>query len=314
MIRFLVLTILAGALALAAGCGGGGKDVEVGDAQTFVADALAAMSNLHSYHVAFRFPTDPQDARDETRWDADISRTSGVRFLVYDARGPSKEVCDSGQSCRQILTAIERRVVLESIFSGDRVSVRQCEEAGSPCSSWQSQPFEGGIIAAGPSPSYYPGWPLVLLSMARSWEAVDTKDGIVHLRGEANQLRAILEHERLLVTAAGGTSFGEECTAEAEEPVVVSPSGEVEATPAATPAEICRELTFEEALEQQEPDLSFFDEHPSAVDVWVSPDNHLVRRITITAEPRPGHRAWEGEPATIEYSLHNAVQIEEPAP
>jgi hypothetical protein len=178
---------------------------------------------------------------------------------------------------------------------------RQCNETDGVCDPWREQP-RGPFVIAGPSPSYLPQWPLVALQLAEDLELVgeDDVDGItlVHLQGSVNHLRAVLENERRVLTAAGITSFGTECTAEAALPG--EPPGD----------EVCRELTFEESLERQEPQLSSYDENPGAIDIWLSADDFLVHRIMLGIPPdQPG--AQESS-FTVEYSQFNQIKIEAP--
>ena len=74
--------------------------------------------------------------------------------------------------------------------------------------------------------------------------------------------------------------------------------------------EDCRELTFEESLERQEPGLSFYDEHPGTIDVWVSRDDALIHRIELGIPP--DDPVGEEGRFTIKYLLFNEVEIEAP--
>jgi hypothetical protein len=156
----------------------------------------------------------------------------------------------------------------------------------------------------------------VALEMTGELELVgqDEVDGttLTHLRGSVNHLRAILENQRRVFTAAGITSFGTECTT-ALTPTVFDETGELVESAPDTPAESeqrCREQTFEEALENQEPGLSFYDENPATIDIWVSADGFLIHRVALSIPPDQAG-AVEGA-VVVEYSLFNQVQIEAP--
>ena len=73
---------------------------------------------------------------------------------------------------------------------------------------------------------------------------------------------------------------------------------------------ICREQTFEESLESQEPGLSFYDENRATIDVWVSPDDLLVHRVALSIPPDEANGAETS--FVMEYSLFNQVEIEAP--
>ena len=306
------ILLLAGALfaATSLACDGGER-LEVSDSPQVLWDrANAAMAALDSYHVAFIFPTPPEDLREEVRWEAEFASPNDYRFLLFSAEGETEEVCESyslpggghGRTCREVLTNITSRSVFETVFVGDKAYARQCQDVGKQCDPWQERP-RPELPIAGPSPTYFPQWPLVALEMAQPIKIVGEEEidnaTLIHLHGSVNHLRAIFENERLVLTGAGITSFGEECTAEASFP------GEPPGEPT------CRELTFEESLEQQEPQLSFYDENPATIDVWLSSDDLLVHHIALTIPPHEFPFDEEGT-FTIEYSLFNQVKIEAP--
>lgn len=295
-------------LLAAIACGGGDEGLDLSnDPQVFWTQANAAMADLDSYHVAFVFPLGPE----EVRWEAEFASPNDYRFLLFSAEGETEEVCESynppsggqGQTCRDVLTNVTSRSVFETIMAGDKAYSRQCEDVGEQCEPWQEGP-RPQIPIAGPSPTYLPEWPLVALEMAQPVEVVGGEEiddvTFIHLHGTVNNLRAILENQRRVLTAAGITSFGEECFEEASLPG--APPGE----------EICRKLTFEESLERQEPDLSFYDENPATIDIWISPDTFLVRRVALTAQPPPDEPGSGQVPLIVEYTLLNQVEIEAP--
>ena len=281
-----------------------------GDPRALVDEALSAMAQVDSYDVAFRFPTQPDDVRGEGGWEIEFEAPDSYRVFIFGAEGESERRCESyprpdgrgtEQTCYDVLISISEYTVYETVLVGDTMYGRQCNETEGVCDPWQEEP-RGPFVIAGPSPTYLPQWPLVALELAEDLELVgeDSADGVtlVHLRGSLNHLRAILENQRRVLTAAGITSFGEQCTARATLP------GEPPED------EVCHELTFEESLEQQEPDLSFYDEHPGTIDIWLSADDFLVHRIMLGVTPdEPG--ALEGS-FTIDYSQFNQIEIEAP--
>ena len=108
------------------------------------------------------------------------------------------------------------------------------------------------------------------------------------MSGTVNSLRAVLEHQRRIFTEAG-VSFGEECTGEGE----------------------CRDLTFEDLLAQEADELAYYDDNPSAIDVWVDGDSH-IERMEIRVEPSPADDPGDGVTVMVEYSEFNAVVVEAP--
>ncbi len=68
----------------------------------------------------------------------------------------------------------------------------------------------------------------------------------------------------------------------------------------------CRDVSFEEFVQLQEPKLSFYDANPHTIDVWLSSDDFLVRRIAL----RPGLEPYgEERPLVAEYSRFDQVEI-----
>ena len=301
---------LFAATSLACGAGSTQPDLLVSDPQVLLDQAQAAMADLDSYRAAFGVPARPDDIQEEYRWEIEYEAPDSYRVLLFAAEGEREERCESyvlpdgsgsGRTCYEILTSITSQTVAETIVVGDTIYGRRCKDIDKECDRWQEQP-RGPIVIPALSYSFLPQWPLVALEMAAQLELAgqDTVDGVplIHLQGSVNHLRAVLENERRVLTAAGTTSFGETCTVEVSSPG--EPPGE----------RTCRELTFEESLEGQEPQLSFYDENLSTIDIWLSPDDLLVHRIAITIPP---HELPDQETAfTIEYSLFNQVEIEAP--
>ncbi len=289
-------------------CGGDDEDLDLSaSAEAFWNQADTAMADLDSYHVSFVFPYGPE----EVRWEAEFAAPNDYRFLLFSAEGETEKVCESysppsggqGQTCREVLTNITSRSVFETILAGGKAYSRLCEDVGEQCEPWQEGP-QPQVPIAGPSPTYLLQWPLVAMEMAQPIEVVGGEeiDGatFIHLHGSVNHLRAIFENQRRVLTEAGITSFGEECFEETSLPG--EPPGE----------EICRTLTYEESLERQEPDLSFYDDNPATIDIWISPDTSLVRRVALAAQPPPGEPDSGEAPLIVEYTLFNQVEIEAP--
>ena len=295
-----------------------------GDPRALVDKALSSMTQLDSFHAAFVLSIPPDDVREKAGWEIEFEAPDSYRMLLFGAEGESERRCESyllpdasgsGETCYDVLISISEYTVAETVVVGDTMYGRRCNETDGVCDPWREQP-RGPFVIAGPSPSFLPQWPLVAIELAEDFELVgrEDRDGVtlVHFQGSVNHLRAILENQRRVLTAAGITSFGEECTARAI-PRIVDETGEpVESTPdrGAEDEESCRELTFEESLEQQEPGLSFYDENPGAIDIWLSPDDFLVHRIVLGIPPdEPG--AQESS-FTVEYSQFNQIEIEAP--
>ena len=181
----------------------------------------------------------------------------------------------------------------ETIELGDTVYARKCRPDGSQCEAWDSAPRKEGRVGYG---SYDPGWPIVALETA---DDVSFSGGV--LRGFVNQIRAVIENTRRLGEAAGvAPSYG--CSSSSAE------------TP---PQDDCRELTYDEALEGQEPGLSFLDEHPSRIEVEFDPDTHFIDRFTITIIEEDEDAGLtqpnvKTHTVTFTYSKYNDVTIEAP--
>ena len=163
---------------------------------------------------------------------------------------------------------------------------------------------------------FLPRWELVALELTDGLELVGEElvddATLLHLRGSVNHLRAIFENQRRVLTEAGITSFGSECSSIVT-PIAVDEAGSLLGPTPSNSMDVeedCRELTFEGSLERQEPDLSFYDEHPGTIDVWVVADNSLIQRIELGIPP--DGPVGEEDLFTIEYSLFNEVEIEAP--
>ncbi len=305
--------------------------VETSDPRAIVDQALAAMTELDSYSTAYSLPIRQDDLREEAAWEVEFAVPDSYRFLLFGADGETERRCEpslnpdgtgGGQTCYDVMTAITAYTVDELVFVGEATYARQCNETDGVCDPWREQP-RGPFVIGGPSEAFLPGWDLVALELADGLELVseDEENGakLLHVRGSVNQIRAIFENQRRVFTEAGITSFGSECTSRVTPQVVeIERDGDVAvvSTPASFASdgsfasdENCRELTFEESLERQEPELSYNDEHPNIIDVWVSPDDALIRRIELSVPL--DDLDFEGS-FTIKYSLFNEVEIEAP--
>lgn len=259
--KTIAAAVAAILLVLTASCG---KD----DAPALVEDALTAMNGLSSYRL-------------------EMGIGAEAAPIIVEFATPDRY--------RTLLAGDDR--VYEAIIVGERAFSRQCTAVDQGCGDWvedEAPPF----IVLGPSPSYLPQWPLVALEMASDVKVLGTEElegaTTIHLRGSVNLIRAVLENQRRVLTAAGITSFGEECS--------VPTVGDDEPT--------CRDRTFEESLENQEPTLSFYDENPATIDVWLSPDDLFIRRIALTVPPHESG-GQEGS-VLLGYSRFNQVEIEPP--
>ena len=318
------LTLLfGGSLVLIASlaCGGGEPEPFSGDPQALLARTQAAMAELESYHTVFVFPAPAGDAQEEYRSDVSYAAPDSFRFLVFLPGGEitcEASIAPDGLSRDQICfegpTSATETTLSEMVVTGDTIYRRQCEDIDLKCQPWEEQP-RGQVVFPG-SPAAHPQWPLVAMEMSADLEFVAQEeiDGVAlaHFRGSVNQIRAVMETLRRSAIAAGITSFGTTCTARLA-PTVIDETGKVVESVPGTPAESeerCHEQTFEESLESQEPGLSFADDHPATFDIWVSPDDFLLRRVALSIPPH-GSRD-EATSFFMEYSLFDQVQIEAP--
>jgi hypothetical protein len=275
-------------MVLAMACGGGSSS-SVNTTPSADADALRdqvvrSMAGVNSYHAVF--------ATGDFTFEMDFQKPNSYHSAV---------VADDDQTGKSTRG--------ETIELGDTAYARKCKPDGSQCEEWDSAPRKEGRVGYG---SYDPQWPVVALEIA---DGVSFSGGV--LRGFVNQIRAILENDKRLGEAAGITpDYGQECSGGAETPIEVH-DGTVVGTPESSgnKDEDCRELTYEGALEGQEPELSFLDQHPSRIDVEFDPETRLVRRFTITIiEESEQAKAQhvETHSVTFTYSDYNNVTIEAP--
>ena len=278
----LIGVILSTALLILVASCGQGEDSQgdlTEDAGTLVEQALATMTELNSYRLEMGFG--PEEAPPIL---IEFAAPDSYRFQwgVFQTTNGSESP----------------EGVFETILVGGKAYTRQCEGPDKDCEDWQEGP-RPAVAIAGPSPSFLPYWPLVAIEMAGDLETLGTEkvDGqsLLRLRGSVNHLRAIFESERRVFTAAGITSFSEECFGGTD--------GD----------ENCRELGFEETLENQEPALSFYDQNPATIDVWLSPQDFLVHRIVLDIPPDDDVEPPDEETSVlINYSQFDQVVIEPP--
>jgi hypothetical protein len=208
------------------------------------------------------------------------------------------------------LAGSEGPTQMESLYIRDRMYSRTCDGSGASCEEWEAR--EGGGAAG--LGSYDPRWAIVALEMA---DEVSVSNDV--LRGSVNQIRAVFEHSRRLQEGANVTPrFTRSCHG-AETPVEIR-----DGTPVSTPRRSyeddleCRDLSYEESLESQEPGLSFIDEHPSRIEAEFDPATNRLSTFTITMIEEDYEGGGDPEPSgetstiTFSYSKYNDITIEAP--
>jgi hypothetical protein len=283
--KFGLLLLGIVAVALAA-CGGGGNSNRAAEARAVRDEIVSAMNEVESFRGVFSIET-PLFTMEIIEPDT---------FRIAKA-GPLAETEEGTQA--------------ETLYIGDTIYERSCAAGGASCDAWQTSDRESEGVTLG---TYDPRWPVVALEMA---DRVSVSDGV--LRGTVNQIRAIFETIRRVQNEAGVTpQFTRSCTS------AVTPVEIREGTPVSTPRRTteddldCRELSFDESLVDQEPGLSFIDEHPSTIEAEFDPDTHLMSRFTITmidedyeggGSPQP---SGETSTITFTYSNYDEITIEAP--
>ena len=282
--RALPAILTGAALLLAAGgCTGGGAKTP-SDPQELADRALAAMADLDSYRAELDFGSS----------EAGPLLAEFVRPQSYRLQGGFKQ--------QQTGTGEPVDRVIESIYIDDGSYHRECEKVDVGCGEW-----EGGEAytpaPSGPSPLYLPQWPLAGLDLADDLKLAGREDldgqSMLKLTGTVNHIRAVMENIRSLYAEAGVTAFGQDCQD--------TPDG----------GQTCRDLTYDEALQQQEPALTFYDSHPGTLEVWLSAEDYRVRRVQLTVPPFDDP-SQGGDPSSVEtsvtfsYSKFNDVTIKAP--
>ena len=309
----IVLVISLLALFLAS-CGSDQPELEPGlDAEALLAKSSIEMNALDSYHVRFSVPAHPEDVREEHVWEFDVVQPDDFRYVLYHAEGVQKEVCEThgqGRTCTFILTSITERSRFEVIYVGDFTYGRQCDVKGDDCDDWEREPRPETPVF-GPTSTYLPQWPIVALEMLGNASAVEASRiaGVetVRVRGSINMIRAVRENQRRVLEALGITTFGTQCEMF---DVQMNTEGSFPSTQPG-PTQTCRDLSFEETFANED-SVAFQDENPATIDVWISPEDGRLHRLTITGPVEDA-----GEPSTIEftidYSAFNDVLLEAPA-
>jgi hypothetical protein len=211
-------------------------------------------------------------------------------------------------ACVTVVHEAAERFTYESIIVDGDSYARKCDADRENCDEWVERE-RPPLVLAGPSPSFAHGWPLVAIEMT-TWESSGEDGGDYTIRGTVNHMRAIFENERRLLTAAGITSFGTECSSGPNEtPVTI---GENIVGDAPVGLDNCHEQTFEEMLADQEPDVSFFDTSPATIEVTIARDGFYVRRVVIRAQAPPDHEPDDAVQLVIEYSRFGEVTVEAP--
>jgi hypothetical protein len=273
----LVLAICAW---IALACGGGGS----GGSNTATA-AIDAMGGLDSYEVSMDFGE-----------EASLLKPTVVRFQSPD---------------RYHVRVSEREADAHSEFIriGDEGWKAVCDNDGQ-CDEWEETELPEAPVF-GPSPFFMLDWPLVALELAKGI----ARDNAV-LRARVNPMRAVFENQRRVFEELGLRSYGTECSS-AVTPIEITPVplGEDAPTPvdSGEVSETCRDLTYQDLLENEADDLAFFDEHPATIEATISADDSLVRRVVITIPSRGDDEEGETQIA-FEYSRYNDITIEAPLP
>ena len=309
----LALTIAALAL-LAFACSSerdlADLDLDVGE---LLSRSTGVMNALDSYHERFSVPAHPEDVREEHIWEFDTVRPFDFRYVLYRAEGDEKEVCEThgrGRTCTFILTSIAERSRYEVLYIGDFTYGRQCDGKGNDCNDWEREP-RPELPVFGPSATSWPQWPIVALEMIENAEVIEasTIDGVetVRVRGTVSMIRAVLENQRRLLERLGITTFGTECGVYGVQMNTEGSFGSNQPGPTAT----CRDVSFEETLAENEDSLAFQDENPATIDVWISPDDGRLHRLTIAGPVEDAVEPSKIE-ITIDYSEFNEASLEAP--
>ena len=283
------------------------------DAEALLAQSSIEMNALDSYHVRFSVPAHPEDVREEHRWEFDFVQPDDFRYLLYHAEGVQKEVCEThgqGRTCTFILTSITERSRYEVLYVSEFSYWRQCDGKGDNCDDWERE-ARPELPMIGPSPTSWPQWPIVALEMIDQPEPVEIErmSGVetVRIRGTLNMIRAVFENQRRVLEALGITAFGTECGVY---DVQMNTEGSFPSTQPG-PTATCRDVSFEETLAEHDDSIAFQDENPATIDVWISPEDGRLHRLTIA-----GPVEDSGEPSiiefTIDYSEFNSVSLTAP--
>ncbi len=274
---------LIGAL-LAVGCmTTSTSDVEVStalDAASLREDVVAAMNDLDSYSVEMNLGEGEPMV-------IEYKKPNSYRSLVIANDNQTGE-----------------RTLGELLYVGDTIYARKCNPDGAECKAWD-QTDRGDVIVGAASPSYFPQWPIVALEMADNVSASDAS-----IRGTVNHIRAVFENSRRL---SSGRSQGEECSV-GSPPVSGEDGAATTRLPTSTSRPDCRELSDEGELNNQEQDLSFYDDNPATIEAEIDPESHRLTRfkMTFVVPGDDGEPTGEERTITFTYSKFNDVTIEAP--
>ncbi len=288
----LVISLLA---LFVASCGSDQPELDPDlDAAALVATSAIEMNALDSYHVRFSVTMQRDDVREDGVWEFDFVPPDTYRFVFYAEEGTERNVCetpDRDETCTPVRTTVTERIRFEGLYVGEFVYGRQC--GGDDCGDWEREPRPETPVF-GPTSTYLPQWPIVALEMLENASAIEASRiaGVetVRVRGSVNMIRAVLENQRRVLETLGITTFGTKC--------------EMFDIPMNT------EGSFEETFANED-SVAFQDLNPATVDVWISPEDGRLHRLTITGPVEDA-----GEPSTIEftidYSEFNDVLLEAP--
>jgi hypothetical protein len=254
------------------------SDIDPGDA---IQRALVAMEELTSYRQEFTF------------------RPSGEPVTLL------ADYADPGDYHERLLETGDITETFEVILVGESTYAKYCDDYPDDCEEWEESagrpviPGAGGFTTVGPETLG-----LVALEQVVSPRAIKADqiegEAVLHLRGSLNIARTVYENQRRALRP--GERFSETCRS----------SGSTGGTPSQT---VCEDLTIEEYYEREAGGTDFEDVPPTTIDIWISTQDSLVRRVVIakgvllagTEEIPPTDRYFE-----VTYSRFNEVSVEAP--
>jgi hypothetical protein len=308
--RSIAVTLsAAGLLVLAASCGGG-SDERLGDAQTLLREAQAAMQELDSYRATITISGEGivgSGEAIESDWMApDSFRTVTPMFRVEGTGDCGRQ--KAGELRPPLCTDIRGETLEgygDAVLVAGRWSGRWCQQRGSQCDQWEVS--DAGPLGIMGVTFTHAEWTKTALTMVEEPQVVgEERIGelpTIHLRGQLNTAQSKVETARRAAESAGLQIVGEECVEEERTPV---PEGQTAIPPTPT----CRPVSAEEFLATWEEYIEGQRRGPEPLDVWIGVDDHLVRRFSTAAPPdEPGEAE---RTVIIEFSRFNEVAIEEP--
>jgi len=250
------------------------------DSTDAIERSLAAMEGLTSYRQEFTF------------------RPSGEPVTLLT------DYADPGDYHERLLATGNITDTFEVILLSDSTYSRSCNDYPDDCEEWEESagrpviPGAGGFTTVGPETLG-----LVALEQTESPRAVKTDEiegeALLHLRGSLNIGRTIYENQRAALRP--GERFSETCRSSGG-------TGETSQT-------VCEDLTIEEYYEREAGGTDFEDTPATTIDIWISAQDYLVRRVVIargalisgTEEISAEDRYFE-----VTYSHFNEVSVEAP--